>query len=156
MTHGALAGLLLRDLISSGQSPWAELYEPSRKTSRGIVNYISENVTALKSLAEHATPGELDSLDEVPAGQGAIVRSGSKKIAAFRDDKGGLQLRSAACTHLGCVVHWNSTEGCWDCPCHGSHFAPDGSVLNGPALSPLKEVDREGNEREHGKAKASA
>jgi Rieske Fe-S protein len=35
-------------------------------------------------------------------------------------------------------VHWNSTEQCWDCPCHGSHFAPDGSVLNGPALAPLE------------------
>jgi glycine/D-amino acid oxidase-like deaminating enzyme/nitrite reductase/ring-hydroxylating ferredoxin subunit len=156
MTHGALAGLLLRDLIGTAQNPWAELYEPSRKTSRGLVNYVSENVTALKSLAEHATPGELDSLDEVPAGQGAIVRSGSKKIAAFRDDKGSLQLRSPVCTHLGCVVHWNSTEGCWDCPCHGSHFAPDGTVLNGPALSPLEEVDRDGNERQRGRAKASA
>ena len=104
----------------------------------------------------HATPGELDSLDEVPAGQGAIVRNGRNKIAAFRDDKGALQLRSPVCTHLGCLVHWNSTEGCWDCPCHGSHFAPDGAVLNGPALSPLKPVDREGNEREHEGAKASA
>jgi glycine/D-amino acid oxidase-like deaminating enzyme/nitrite reductase/ring-hydroxylating ferredoxin subunit len=156
MTHGALAGLLLRDLIGASQNPWAELYEPSRKTPRGIVNYVSENVTALKSLAEHATPGELDSLDEVPAGQGAIVRNGRNKIAAFRDDKGALQLRSPVCTHLGCLVHWNSTEGCWDCPCHGSHFAPDGAVLNGPALSPLKPVDREGNEREHEGAKASA
>jgi Rieske Fe-S protein len=35
-------------------------------------------------------------------------------------------------------VHWNSTEQCWDCPCHGSHFAPDGEVLNGPAIAPLE------------------
>ena len=39
--------------------------------------------------------------------------------------------------NLGCHVHWNSTEQCWDCPCHGSQFAPDGAVLNGPATEPL-------------------
>jgi Rieske Fe-S protein len=61
-----------------------------------------------------------------------------KKVAACRDRAGKLHLNSAVCTHLGCIVHWNSTEQCWDCPCHGSHFAPDGAVLNGPAIAPLE------------------
>ena len=47
----------------------------------------------------------------------------------------------AVCTHLGCHVNWNSTEQCWDCPCHGSQFAPDGAVLNGPAVSPLEAAE---------------
>lgn len=51
--------------------------------------------------------------------------------------------RSAACTHMGCIMHWNPFEKCRDCPCHGSHFAPDGQVLNGPALSPLAAVSDE-------------
>ena len=70
-------------------------------------------------------------------GEGAIVRKGLSKVAAYRDDNGKLYLRSAACTHLGCHVHWNSFERCWDCPCHGSQFSPDGTALNGPAISPL-------------------
>ena len=49
--------------------------------------------------------------------------------------------RSAVCTHVGCIVHWNGFEKCWDCPCHGSQFLPDGTVINGPAISPLAKVD---------------
>lgn len=156
MTHGALAGLLISDLIRGVSNPWAGVYEPSRKTPSGIINFVNENVTALKNLAEYMTPGELQSLDELPAGQGAIVRNGAKKIAAYRDENGSLDLRSPVCTHLGCYVHWNSTERCWDCPCHGSHFAPDGTVLSGPAIYPLKELDQAGNERKPEKARKTS
>ena len=77
------------------------------------------------------------SAEELKPGQGAIVREGLTKIAAYRDENGVLHRRSAACTHVGCHVHWNSLEVCWDCPCHGSHFAVDGTALNAPAISAL-------------------
>lgn len=137
MTHGALAGILLRDLIVDGASPWEAVYDPSRKTPPGIVNFLRENVTAIKNFAEYIVPGEVDSVDKLQPGQGGIIRDGLQKIAACRDLEGKLHLNSAICTHLGCHLHWNSTEQCWDCPCHGSHFAPDGAVLNGPAMAPL-------------------
>lgn len=69
--------------------------------------------------------------------QGAIVRDGLQKVAAYRDTHGKLHKYSAACIHVGCHVHWNSFERCWDCPCHGSQFATDGSALNAPAITPL-------------------
>lgn len=140
MTHGALAGLLIRDLIDGKDNPWRDVYEPSRKMPKGILTYVSENLTALKGLAEHVTPGEVGAIEELQPGEGGIVSQGESKVAAYRDDTGKLHLRSAACTHLGCVVQWNSTERCWDCPCHGSHFAPDGDVLNAPAITPLSEA----------------
>ena len=152
MTQGALAGILLKDLILSGSSPWEAVYDPARKTPSGILTYVSENVTALKSLAEHVTPGELESVDELKPGQGGIIRDGAEKVAASRNMSGKLYLCSAVCTHLGCHVHWNSTEQCWDCPCHGSHFAQDGSVLNGPAIMPLPPVQLGAKAREKAKA----
>jgi glycine/D-amino acid oxidase-like deaminating enzyme/nitrite reductase/ring-hydroxylating ferredoxin subunit len=146
ITHGVVASLILSRLITTGKAPWADAYDPSRKTVKAIGKYLSENVTAVKNFAEYVAPGELNSLDDLKPGCGAIVRDGLAKIAAYRDDDGKLHLRSAACTHLGCHVHWNSLERCWDCPCHGSHFAVDGTALNGPAISPLAAVEEPNNE----------
>jgi hypothetical protein len=138
MTHGALAGLLLGDLILKGTSPWEQVYEPSRKPVAAAMNYVRENMTALKNASEYLRPGELPSEADLKPGQGAVLRHGLHRVAVSRDKGGKLHRFEAACTHLGCQVHWNSTEQCWDCPCHGSHFAPDGSVLNGPATAALK------------------
>jgi Rieske Fe-S protein len=68
------------------------------------------------------------------------LRRGLKKVAAYRQDDGTIVERSAVCTHIGCLVHWNGLEKCWDCPCHGSQFRPDGSVIIGPAVRPLAEA----------------
>jgi glycine/D-amino acid oxidase-like deaminating enzyme/nitrite reductase/ring-hydroxylating ferredoxin subunit len=140
MTHGALAGLLLRDLIIGASNPWLDVYDPARKTPAGIGNFIRENLTVVRSLAKKLMPGELGSIDELKPGKGGILRDGRVKIAACRDAGGELHLNSASCAHLGCEIQWNTTEQCWDCPCHGSQFAPDGAVLNGPATTPLRKV----------------
>jgi glycine/D-amino acid oxidase-like deaminating enzyme/nitrite reductase/ring-hydroxylating ferredoxin subunit len=137
ITHGVVASLLIPDLITKGSSPWQEIYEPSRKPISAAKTFIVENATALKNFAEYVAPGELASTHDLKPGQGAIIREGLTKIAAYRDENGVLFRRSAACTHVGCHVHWNSLEVCWDCPCHGSHFAVDGTALNAPAISPL-------------------
>jgi hypothetical protein len=134
--------MLIADLMTSGSSPWAELYEPSRKVGSNIGEFISENITPLKNFAEYLSADDIASVERLKAGEGHVVRNGLTKIAACRDGDGKLHLHSASCTHLGCVVHWNSLEQCWDCPCHGSQFAPDGTALNGPAVSPLSKVDK--------------
>ena len=138
MTHGVVASLLIPRAYHGRRQPLGRALRPlaqgpfrrSRTSSR-------ENVTAVKNFAEYVAPGELKSVDELKPGQGAIVREGLTKVAAYRDEQGQIQRRSAACTHLGCHVHWNSLERCWDCPCHGSHFAVDGTALNAPAVAPL-------------------
>jgi glycine/D-amino acid oxidase-like deaminating enzyme/nitrite reductase/ring-hydroxylating ferredoxin subunit len=138
ITHGTIAGMLLTDLIVGRPNRWADLYEPSRKSLRAVKDYARENVESQVGYAGWVTPGEVDAVDAIAPGEGAIVRRGLKKVAASRDAAGKLTECSAACTHLGCIVEWNSNEKTWDCPCHGSRFAPDGHVVNGPARDALR------------------
>ena len=41
------------------------------------------------------------------------------------------------CPHMGCALKWNPQEHSWDCPCHGSRFAGNGSLLDNPAAGDL-------------------
>ena len=81
------------------------------------------------------------SLSEIEPGEGGIVATGDHKVAVYRDEKGNATTVSAKCTHMGCTVKWNPAERTWDCPCHGSRFAPTGEVRNGPADRPLQPTD---------------
>ena len=92
-----------------------------RKPVSAPGTFLNENLAALKGIGEFIAPGEPNSWDELKPGEGAIVRKGLRKIAAYRDAQGKMLLRSAACSHLGCHVHWNSFENCWDCPCQSRH-----------------------------------
>lgn len=74
---------------------------------------------------------------DLPRGQGGVIERRGEKFAAYVDDAGELHLMSARCTHLGCTVDWNPGESTFDCPCHGSRYAPTGEVINGPAARSL-------------------
>ena len=143
MTNGVAGALNFIALLTGEKARFAELFDPGRKPASGIAfkEFAAGQAEVVGNLAEYLTPGEVASTDEIKAGEGAIVRRGLKKIAAYRDESGQLVERSAVCTHVGCIIHWNGFEKCWDCPCHGSQFAIDGSVLNGPAVRPLAKVD---------------
>jgi glycine/D-amino acid oxidase-like deaminating enzyme/nitrite reductase/ring-hydroxylating ferredoxin subunit len=140
ITNGIVAGMLIADLITKGENAWSDVYDPARKVAGSLGEYLSENLTPVKNFAEYVTAGDVDSIEQLNPGQGGLYRSGLHKTAACRDLNGVLHTTSATCTHLGCVVHWNSLEQCWDCPCHGSQFAPDGTALNGPAIAALADT----------------
>jgi glycine/D-amino acid oxidase-like deaminating enzyme/nitrite reductase/ring-hydroxylating ferredoxin subunit len=133
MTHGTIAGLLLRDLILGRGNPWAQLYDPQRITLRAFTELIQENINVGAQLTDWLKGPDVASIDQIVPGEGAIIKKNRQKIAVYRDAQGAYHQHSAVCPHLGCIVSWNSTEKNWDCPCHGSRFNPYGKVISGPA-----------------------
>ncbi|MFI6516840.1 FAD-dependent oxidoreductase [Spirillospora sp. NPDC050679] len=144
MTNGTLAGLLLSDLITGKDNPWAALYDPGRLTVRQSAPGVAKlgAKTGLHYAGDYArafAPG--DRIAGLAPGEGTVTHVGRKPVAAYRAPDGTVSAVSAVCTHLGCLVSFNDAEKSWDCPCHGSRFGTDGSVKHGPATKPLPPVE---------------
>ena len=88
--------------------------------------------------AAPAGPAALASTADIPVGGGKVLAD--KKIVITQPQAGSFDAFTAVCTHQGCIVG-SVTGGTINCPCHGSKFnITNGSVVNGPAASPLAPV----------------
>jgi glycine/D-amino acid oxidase-like deaminating enzyme/nitrite reductase/ring-hydroxylating ferredoxin subunit len=141
ITTGTVAATLIRDLILGRPNECESLFDAKRiRPLQGGAEFLKENFKTAKHLigdrfqVEHAK--DLD----LRAGDAVVANVQGENIAAYRDDSGRLHALSAVCTHMGCLVGWNATDHSWDCPCHGSRFAVDGSVIHGPATQALKQI----------------
>ena len=92
----------------------------------------------LDFVLDRVKPPQVGSADDVPAGEARVVRAGLERKGVYRDEGGAVYAVSLRCTHMGCLLRFNSAEVSWDCPCHGSRFGVDGRVLEGPAVHPLE------------------
>ncbi|HUS12554.1 MAG TPA: FAD-dependent oxidoreductase [Pyrinomonadaceae bacterium] len=151
MTHGTIAGILLTDLIMGRKNSWESIYDPSRITLKALPEFAKENFNVAVQYTDLVVAGDVDSVDEIKRGAGAIISRGLHKVAAYRDPEGGLHERSAVCPHLGCIVNWNTLENTWDCPCHGSRYDAHGKVFQGPANRDLGEAEAENAQSENSK-----
>lgn len=140
MTHGTIAGILITDLIAGLKNPWAEIYAPKRIPVKVPGTFISETVNMALQYGDYIKKADIQEANQLANGEGAILSKGFKKYAVYRDASGELHSFSAVCPHLGCVVQWNTDEKSFDCPCHGSRFSKDGKVINGPAITDLKQI----------------
>jgi glycine/D-amino acid oxidase-like deaminating enzyme/nitrite reductase/ring-hydroxylating ferredoxin subunit len=140
ITGGTAAALLMTDLLQGRENPWAKLFDPYRLTVRAsVVGLIKNSLeVGLHLVGDRIVKPGHRSIEDLAPGEGDIVRHAGESVAAYRDDDGAVIAVSPTCTHLGCLVSFNSAERSWDCPCHGSRFAPDGSVLQGPAVHRLE------------------
>lgn len=141
MTHATAGAIVVSDMIVGRRNPWLATYDPARKAFKETLEFVKEQANVAVQYADWVSGGDVASTDEIPPGEGALLRDGLTKLAVYRDDDGALHAHSSVCPHLGCIVQWNSTEKTWDCPCHGSRFTRYGGVLHGPAISGLAATD---------------
>lgn len=140
LTWGTVAARMIAAELLGHPAAFAPLVRPNRLSPvKGAKNILEESATVVKQLVkDYLTARQSEKLSELKPGDSAIVSAEGETFAAWRAPGGELFAVSQVCTHAGCKVHWNSVETTWDCPCHGSRFRPDGTVVEGPALAPLK------------------
>jgi glycine/D-amino acid oxidase-like deaminating enzyme/nitrite reductase/ring-hydroxylating ferredoxin subunit len=138
LSSATFAARIISDLIAGRENPWAERFNPSRFGVRGLPKLAQMNTkVAVDFVEDRVVPTLRPSAADLPPGEARVVRAGFGKTGIFRAEHGALFGVSLRCTHLGCLVRFNSAELSWDCPCHGSRFDVDGTVLEGPATRPL-------------------
>ena len=140
ITGGTAAAMILTDACAGREHQWASLFDPRRLNLRAAaVSGVKENAeSGYRMVRDRVVNRGSRPIEELEPGEGDIVEHDGSKVAGYRDDDGQLVAVSTRCTHLGCQVNWNAAERSWDCPCHGSRFAPDGAVLQGPAVHRLE------------------
>ena len=143
MTTGTVAGLIIAGDILGTPSDWAPAFDATRiEPGRSVVDAVKENLNVAKRFFGDRVGALLaERAEDLQPGEGGVVRRGGHRVAAYRDEAGELHALSARCTHLGCLVAFNTAERSWDCPCHGSRFDLDGKVIQGPAVRDLDPAD---------------
>ncbi len=140
MTNGTVAAMIVADRILGRENAWASVFESKRWHTRASTpKFVKENASVgARYVADWLRLARGPSADELPPGEGALVRVRGRKTAVYRDESGELHASSPVCRHLYCIVDWNAAERSWDCPCHGSRYSGDGKVIQGPTTRDLK------------------
>ncbi|WP_432558396.1 FAD-dependent oxidoreductase [Granulicoccus sp. GXG6511] len=144
MTNAVAAALsLAQEILGSPGSlsgkPWAETLRKRVTKPAGVTSTAKLVGGAVVEATKGWVQAELTSLPDQPPAEGqGVVGRGAGGLPEAVSTVGGVTCRiPGACSHMGGVVRWNDAEQSWDCPLHGSRFAADGTVLEGPAVSDL-------------------
>lgn len=139
MSLSMVSALAIAGLICGDAPSWAQAFSPLRlKLSASARSLATDTAQALKGLSRELLSLPQTTLDELPPGHGGIVEAQGRKAGVYKDGEGRCHIVSTRCPHLGCQLEWNPDELSWDCPCHGSRFSYDGTLINGPAQEGIK------------------
>jgi glycine/D-amino acid oxidase-like deaminating enzyme/nitrite reductase/ring-hydroxylating ferredoxin subunit len=143
MTNGTAAGRILADSILGRHNPWADVFRPTRLTvGASTRDLLDHNRHAMRHAVEdHLGRSTTADVQGIGPGDADVVEVDGDPVGVYCDENGEYHAVSAVCPHMGCHVEWNDGERSWDCPCHGSRFDFDGTVLHAPAVDDLERYD---------------
>lgn len=144
LIYGTLAGIILTDTILKHENPLINLYQANRfDPIKSLPFLMKENTNVLMQYLKDYPFRENIHYKDIKKGEGKVITMEGEKWAISKDDNNQLHIVSAVCTHMKCVINWNNAEKTWDCPCHGSRFTQQGTVIEGPANCDLRPYNKE-------------
>lgn len=136
LANAASGAILITDSIFGRKNAYQAIFHPQRdmpdpEKSEQQANDEDSHIETL-NLREN--------VDDLIPGEATIIKENDEEqTGVYKDEKNNLHYLDLSCTHLGCGVQWNNGDKTWDCPCHGSRFNAVGEVIEGPALTNLKQ-----------------
>jgi glycine/D-amino acid oxidase-like deaminating enzyme len=139
MTNGAAAALALSSRMLGGRMDWAGAFASwSPHELSGLLTAMRANLEVGFNLTKGWITPAIRTGRRSPVNDEGGVVSGLPWDLEARCRVDGTEHRvSPVCPHLGGIVNWNDADKAWECPLHGSRFAPDGMLLEGPATGDL-------------------
>ena len=102
-------------------------------TTVGMLTPVVGYLWPRSARASTGAPVEVGVQADFPLNSSKVVSVDDKPVIVVNTKAGGLRAFSAICTHLGCIVSWNTRKGSIECPCHDGFFNPvTGAVISGP------------------------
>lgn len=141
MTGAMVSALILQDYVIKKENPYSDIFTPQRLKWKASKKHLMEdgkeiwNGIVVKNLV---LPKER--LDGIETGHGGIINFEGMRVGVYKKSEEEIYMVHARCSHLNCGLEWNQSELTWDCPCHGSRFRFDGSVIENPALEDIERV----------------
>ncbi|MBI2435753.1 MAG: FAD-dependent oxidoreductase, partial [Candidatus Hydrogenedentes bacterium] len=135
LKFGTVAGCLLSDqILGRDISEMTQLFDPARIKPIASAGRIIDHVgkAAMHWLRDRLRSGDVDVIEEIPLGEGAIVEVNGERLAVYRDEYDQFHAFSPLCRHAGGIVQWNSAAKTWDCPVHGGRY----DALGHPIMAP--------------------
>jgi glycine/D-amino acid oxidase-like deaminating enzyme/nitrite reductase/ring-hydroxylating ferredoxin subunit len=139
MTNGPAAALALSSRLLGGRLDWSSAFASwSAHELSGLRTAVQANLEVGVNLTKGwVTPAARVTRRDPVDDEGGVVSGLPWHLEARCRVDGSEHHVSPVCPHLGGIVNWNDADRAWECPLHGSRFAPDGALLEGPATGNL-------------------
>jgi len=142
LSNGTLAGMMISDLIASGNCRYESLYSRTREDifssfGKAFVGAVNPVLELIKSKLEGT-----ESVKDLHPGEGRVINFKGEKAGIYRGDRDDVIIIDITCTHMGTELNFNTAEQTWDCPAHGGRYSIEGKLLEGPPKDSLKVLFR--------------
>ncbi len=134
MTNGILAGKILADLVTNKPNKYEKLFQINRPLNLEMAkNFIINNSKITKAFITSKIDKNKEFYNKT-----YVTNINGISCGVYIDEEGEKHVVKNTCPHFKCSLIFNNADKTWDCPCHGSRFDIDGSLIEGPSVFDIK------------------